>query len=254
MISKHGLNKIIAVLMAVTMIYGCNLTSILSKPTAAPTLAATTVPNLALTATTAPTGAPALTSTIAPAVTTAPTDTTAPTADQNLANTQAAQTAVANLTLNAPTATPVTPTSTFTTAPTLTQTFTPFPPTATYIPWTSTPTATPIVYSCAVTSTTPSSANTVKVSTAFNWSWVIKNTGKYAWGQHQADIEYVSGTVMQTGGDTYNMPSDVNPGVKVTVTIPMASPSSAGTYTATWQIVQEGAVVCTLPLSVKVTN
>jgi len=238
MSAKPVLFKIIAAFMVVTIISGCNLKSNLSVPTAAPTMAAT------------------MAATITPTL--APTDTSAPTLDQNLVNTQAAQTAVANMTLNAPTATPVTPTSTSTTVPTMTLTFTPLPPTAyptaTFIPWTSTPTATPIVYSCAVTSTTPSSTDTVKVSTAFNWSWVIKNTGKWAWGQHQADIKYVSGTIMQTNGYLFDMPADVSPGVSVTVKIAMKTPASAGTYTATWEIVQEGVLVCTLPLSVKVTN
>jgi hypothetical protein len=244
---KPVLYKILAAIMIVTILSGCNaVPAPASTPTAAPTIIAPTTAPMATTA--------------------VPTETIAPTVDQNLVSTQAAQTAAANLTLNAPTATPVTPTSTPTATPTATLTFTPLPPTltftplpptalptATLIPWTLTPIATPTGYNCSVTSTTPKSTDTVKVSTDFNWSWVIQNTGIKTWGQHNADLKYVSGTAMQTAGNLFNLTSDVTSGASYTATIAMETPSTAGTYTATWQIVQDSVLVCTLNLSVRVT-
>jgi hypothetical protein len=231
--SKLMLNKILAVIMVAIILSSCNLKTAVSVPTAVATTAPTAIPTAA-----------------------APTDTLAPTIDQNLVNTQAAQTAAASMTLNAPTATSIPPTSTFTAVPVITQTFTPLPPTATptvtYIYVTKTSTPTPIGYACSVISTSPTTA--VVVSTAFNFSWVIKNTGHWLWGHSQADLKWIDGTKMQTAGDLYDLTADVAPNAKYTATIAMLAPSSAGTYTADWQIVQEGALVCSLSLSVKVTN
>jgi len=243
MSTQPVLYKIIAAIIVITVLSGCSLSSTQAVPTAAPVLA--------------PTAA-------------APTDTLAPTVDQNLANTQAAQTAAANQTMNAPSETPVTPTavtptavpptSTIAATPTITLTFTPVPPTAfptnTWIPWTLTPVHSPttVWYSCSVTSTTPAATDTLKINTTFNWTWVILNTGGALWGQHSADIEYVSGTTMQTGSSQYDLTKDVHPGDSYTTTIAMGTPSSIGTYTATWEIIQDGVQVCTLPVSVKVTN
>jgi len=227
------LYKIIAVCTLAAVIGGCTSTPTPPPPTTAPTVAAT--------------GA---------ATSAAPT-TPMPTIDRAPVLTRAAQTVVAYMTLNAPTVVPVTPTLAATMTATMTSTLAPtatatMAPTATVVYWTVTPT--PGVYSCAVTSTTPSPTTTVKVNTAFNWSWVIQNTGLWAWGQHQADIKFVSGTILQTNGYLFDLPADVPPNASVTVTIAMKTPTSAGTYKASWEIVQEGAVVCTVPVSVNVTN
>jgi hypothetical protein len=229
-----------AIVMAV-ILSGCNLSHALTLPTATPALATNAA---------------------------APTDTMAPVQDQNLINTQAAQTVAAVLTLNVPSATPVTPTVVTATpvpptdtptsmaTPTVTQTFTPviltIAPTNTLIYYTKTPSSTPNGYACQVTSTTPTSS--VKVSTTFNWTWVIKNTGSAMWGQHNADIRYISGTKMQTGADLYDLTKNISPGQSYTATIAMETPSSANTYTAIWTIVQDGVTACTLNLSLNVTN
>ena len=247
MSSKPVLYKILAAIMVVTILGGCTSNTAQPVPTATPTTAPITAPI------TAPNTAP----TVA-----VPTETIAPTLDQNLVNTQSAQTAAVNLTLNAPTATPVTPTSTSTATPTvtptITRTVTPLPPTAfptaTFNPVLLTPSSTPSGYNCSVTSTSPKSTDTVTINTDFNWSWVITNTGIKLWGQHAADLKYISGTAMQTGGSVVNLTSDVAPGASYTATIAMRTPATAGTYTAAWQIVQDGVLVCTLNLSVKVTN
>ena len=232
---KPLLNKILAIILVVTVLSGCNLNSALSVPTAAPTAAV-------------------------------PTDTAAPVQDQNLINTEAAQTVAAFQTLNVPTATqvtptftatPVTPTSTDTTTSTVTvtstNTITPKPPTSTYAPPTRTPSVTPNGYACTVVSTTPGSADTVKISTAFNFTWVIKNAGTAMWGHGNADLRYISGSKMQTA-DLLDLTKDVFPGDSYTATVAMKSPSTADTYTAIWAIVQDGVTACTLNLSVKVTN
>jgi Ig-like domain from next to BRCA1 gene len=225
------LYKILAVIMVTTVIFmsGCNSPVTSNNPTAAPTAVGAT-------------------------------ENTAPTVDVNLIRTQAAQTVIANLTQNAPTATPVTPTSTDTATPTVTLTFTPLPPTArptaTWIPWTSTPvySPTPIGFACSITDYFPKSTDSFKVKTDFDGRWVVKNTGTQLWDQHQVDLKYISGTKMQTYADLFDLTATVAAGASLQVIVDMTAPATAGTYTATWAIVQYGLTICTLPLSVKITN
>jgi hypothetical protein len=237
MSSKSLQYKILASVLMLTLLAGC--TAAQSVPTATPTTAAP-----------------------APATVT-PTQLAAPTLDQSLASTQSAQATAAAQTLNAPTVAPTeadtstsapteAPTATSTPAPTQTLVLPTPLPTVTFYPWTLTPNATSTGYACAITSTTPSSSDTVKVSTNFNFVWVIKNTGTKLWGQHHADLKYISGTAMQTKANLFDFTSDVAPGASYTATVAMLSPATANTYSAVWEIIQDSELVCTLNLSVKV--
>ncbi len=182
--------------------------------------------------------------------------------------TQVAQTVIANPTLVPPTETPVleTNTPTITSTPTSTvtplATSTPLPPTLTPtrtpVPWTSTPvyTATSTAFNCTITSVTPNTASTpIKVGYDFDGNWVIKNTGTETWNHGDIDIKYISGTKFQVAGqDVVDLKNDVAHDASYTVIIDMVAPTTAGTYTATWALVRSGMTVCTLPLTVKVTN
>ena len=196
-------------------------------------------------------------------LTTAPTPTLAPTLDLqptfNQVATQSAQTVVANLTLTVPTVTPTVPTNTPTSTATPTQTNTPSPtltPTNTYIPWTSTPvyTATPEPYACSITSTSPLSTTSLKVGTDFDGNWVVKNTGTQPWSKTSVDIKYISGTKFQKYGDLFDLKSDVAKDASYTVIVDMLAPSTAGSYTATWALVQDKLTICSLTLSLTVVK
>lgn len=176
----------------------------------------------------------------------------------NAVKTQAAQTVVANLTQNAPTAAPATPTST----PNPTATGTPVPSptialptitaTATFIPWTLTPTVG--AFSCVVTSVSPKSTDKLGPTADFDATWVIKNAGTQTWSNEEVDITYVSGTKFQTGGDLLDMASDVTSGNTYTIAVDMKTPADAGTYTAVWTVMKGGATLCTLNLTVVVVK
>jgi hypothetical protein len=197
-------------------------------------------------------------------LTASPTATIAPTLDLqptlNQVATESAQTVVAHLTMTAPTITPTVPTSTPTETYTPTTTYTPLPPTftptRTLIPWTSTPvyTATPEPYACSITSTTPASTDSLKVGTDFDGKWVVKNTGTQAWGQTSVDIKYISGTKFQKYGDLFDLKSDVAAGASYTVIVDMLAPTTAGSYNATWALVQDKLTICTMTLTFKVVN
>jgi hypothetical protein len=200
------LKTLVAVILISAMLAGCSL----SRPTLPATI-------------TVPTAEPIVEPTAEEIneSTTAPTVDIQPTLD--MVKTQAAQTVVADLTLNAPTATPITPTSTATATATQGPTNTPVPPTArptaTLVPWTATPkyTATPLGYACSVTSTSPKSTDPIKVGTDFDGNWVVKNTGTVTWLKNAVDFKYISGTKFQTVGDLFDFKSDVAPDASYTL-------------------------------------
>jgi cytoskeletal protein RodZ len=204
---------------------------------------------------------------LAPAApTTAPSSTPQATSEQevdvNQVRTQAAETVIADLTKNAPTATPVTPTDTATPQATITITLTNTPvpptarPTATWIPWTKTPvyTATLAAYNCTITDYSPKSSENIKVSTDFDGRWVVKNTGTQTWVKTEVDIKYISGTKFQTKVDIFDLKSDVVKGDSYTVIVDMKTPADAGSYNTTWAIVQGGLTICSLNLTVTVVK
>ncbi len=197
--------------------------------------------------------------------TAAPTQNLQPTLDQ--IGTQAVQTFVANLTLTAPTITPtLAPTNTPAPTDTPAPSNTPLPPTAsptrTYIPWTLTPvhsatptyTATPVGYACSITSASPASTVSLKVGSDFDGKWVVENTGTQTWFMSSVDIKYISGTKFQTKGDLFDLKSDVADGISYTVVIDMLAPSTAGSYQATWALVQGNLSICTLNVGITVVN
>ena len=181
-----------------------------------------------------------------------------PTIDQ--IGTQAAQTIVAGLTQNAPTATPTVQTSTPLPTATLAPTKTPLPPTkmptATYIPWTSTPiySPTPLGYACSITSSSPAPTITYTPGSDFDGNWVVKNTGTQTWQQHAVDIKYISGTKFQAKGDLFDLQSDVVSGASYTVIIDMFAPMDPGSYQATWAIIQNSLTICTLNVNITVVK
>jgi len=190
-----------------------------------------------------------------------PSPTAVPTIDPqptfNAIATQAVQTMVADLTLNAPTATPVTPTATPAPTETPAPTNTPAPtetPTRVFIPWTATPTATQAAYACTVTGVSPTTSDTIKVDQDFDAKWSLKNTGTKTWIAGNTDIGFIDGTKFQTSGDLFDLSSDVAPNGTYTVVIDMKAPSSDGTYSAQWGIFLEDGSVCTLNLKINVSK
>lgn len=191
-----------------------------------------------------------------PTPTAVPTIDTRPTFDA--VSTQAAQTVVANLTLTAPTATPVTPTSTAAPTDTPAPTETPSPTgtaTRVFIPWTKTPTATQAPYACSITSVSPTTSDTIKVSQDFDGKWAVKNTGSKTWVRGNTDIKFLSGTNFQKAGKTLiDMTSDVAPNGTYTVVIDMTAPATDGSYSTAWGISLGDGSTCELDMSINVTK
>jgi hypothetical protein len=193
---------------------------------------------------------------------TTPTATVVPTVDTQptliAVRTEAAKTVIADATKNAPpTATPVTPTSTpaATSTPlptaTLAVTNTPVPsPTATFIPWTLTPTLAP--YNCVVTESSPALNANYTAGANFDAKWVVKNTGTQTWLAKETDLRYSTGTKMQKTVDGLDMTTNVAPNESYTFLVDMVAPATAGTYEASWIVITGKNTICTLRVKIVV--
>jgi hypothetical protein len=195
-----------------------------------------------------------------------PTPTLEPTRDQqptfDAIQTQAVATVVANMTMNAPTATevptetPVIPTDT----PVPTNTPEPIielpTATATRIPATLAPlntsTPTQAALQCSIVEAAPASGAKIDKDTDFDARWKLKNTGTKAWQTESVDLKYVSGTKFQKYADVYDLTEGANPDGQITLVVDMVAPNTSGRHTATWALVDGGVTICTMVVTINV--
>lgn len=171
----------------------------------------------------------------------------------SVAQTQAVQTFVANLTQNAPTATRIQPTNTLAPSATPLPTNTPLPvvkvtSTATTRPQPVGPTATVASY-CSVTQTAPTEP--VDPGSSITVRWVAKNTGSQTWTKAAYRIVYYGGVRFDKQVNQ-DMPFDVAKNDNITIGLNIVVPNKAGTYYATWAIITGFQPSCLMPLTVVV--
>jgi hypothetical protein len=160
---------------------------------------------------------------------------------------EAGQTAVAQLTQMAggdgasnpevtpPTPIEVSPTATSTSLPTETPQPTATPlPTATPVP--PTPTATPIPCNWAsfVRDVQISDGDIIKAGTTFTKTWRLQNIGSCTWTRDYA-LVFVSGAQMDATSRIW-LDTQVRPGEVVDISVQMKAPLNAGDYTGYWQL------------------
>jgi hypothetical protein len=179
--------------------------------------------------------------------------------------TQAAQTIIAKLTLEAgqtavaqlteiasgegSTETIVTPTPPVETIPsptaTATLTATPQPtatlpptatsvPTSTTIPPTATPTPIPCDWASFVKDVTISDGNIIKPGVTFTKTWRLKNIGSCTWTRDYA-LVFVNGAQMDAPNRIW-LDTQVRPGETVDLSVQLKAPARTGDYTGTWQL------------------
>jgi len=143
-------------------------------------------------------------------------------------------------------------------AQTLTAQYTPALPTDTPAPTIEEPTATPaaalqdtptppplqptLANSCEgaayVTDVTIPDGTSIAMGATFTKTWTIKNTGTCAWTSAYA-LKFASGN--QLSGGTTAIGSAVAAGSSVNVSISMKAPTTPGTYTGYWRMVDDGS-------------
>lgn len=144
------------------------------------------------------------------------------------------ETAVAQLTQIAPTATGYVPLETNTPQPTNTPiaTFTLAAPIATAVPPTKTPVPIPCNAASFVADVTIPDWSSIYAGESFVKTWKVKNVGTCAWTK-EYKIYFYSGTQMKAP-DSVAFPGTVNPGESVNLSVNMVAPSDTGSYTGSW--------------------
>jgi hypothetical protein len=116
-----------------------------------------------------------------------------------------------------------------------------------------TPVVTPVPSTsaiCEITATSPT--RTLKTREDFDTVWTVKNISGKTWEKISVDYKFVSGTQMQKYGKAFDMTQTVKSGESVKIMVDMLAPTSAGSYTTTWAIVQGSTTLCSLPVTVVV--
>ncbi|NMB89857.1 MAG: hypothetical protein GYA17_15985 [Chloroflexi bacterium] len=177
-----------------------------------------------------------------------------PTPDLALVRTEAAQTVVAEITLDAvqnpsatPTQEPPTPTNTIPAAsstPTAFSTLTPLP-TATKVVSSggvAYPTITPTYYTDRAQFVTQSPASYAVFSPGadFDLRWTIKNVGARDWNT-SFYYTYISG-VEGSDASFYYLPGNVAINDSVELVVDMVAPTDPGNYRTTWSLINDDAV------------
>lgn len=112
------------------------------------------------------------------------------------------------------------------------------------------PTPAPVTGSCSITSTQPGTSMATRND--FDAVWTVKNTGTKTWDMSSVDYKYVSGTKLHKYNDRYDMKATVKPGESVEIRVDMLAPTTSGSYTTTWAIVEGSNTLCSLPLTITV--
>jgi polar amino acid transport system substrate-binding protein len=113
------------------------------------------------------------------------------------------------------------------------------------------PTRLPSGNTCEVTITSPT--NFVKVNSAFDAIWSVKNTSGTNWNADSVDYMYISGTEMHEKS-VYDFTQTVNNGASGKIIVDMVSPGAPGQYTTNWAIVSGNTTLCSMSVTVSVTQ
>jgi hypothetical protein len=177
----------------------------------------------------------------------------APTEDANVKFTEIASTVQAQLTQNALLTPSATPTLEATATPTLEPaTATPTGPTPTPV----TPTPTIVVSSGEnskfIADVTIPDGTQFKPGTGFTKTWRIQNIGSTTWTT-QYKLVYVDGVTGANNTLSVPLPKEVKPGESIEISVKFLAPSSLGSYTSWWRMLNANGAVFGDPFSVVFT-
>lgn len=109
-------------------------------------------------------------------------------------------------------------------------------------------------YACTFVSQSPKDWTRMRSRQYFDMVWTVKNSGNAVWIAKSTKLAYVSGTKMQTRGNSVALSSDVGRGKKVKFVVDMEAPKAKGTYSTLWAVYSGGTRFCKVTLSISVTR
>jgi hypothetical protein len=98
----------------------------------------------------------------------------------------------------------------------------------------------------------PASDATLSPSILFDGNFTLRNTSDTVWDYGNIDVRYKGGDHLHSGSDVYDLAHSVNSGDTITIVIPMVSPSTPGTYTTTWALMEGGTTRCSWNFQIQV--
>ena len=106
-------------------------------------------------------------------------------------------------------------------------------------------------FDCSLVSRSPDNGAVFNPGQNFTESWKVKNNGSEKWSSTTVDFIFASGENMSsiTG---YDLPTSVNPGGTITLSVSMTAPGSAGTHKTTWALRAGKSQFCSVSLSITV--
>ncbi len=119
---------------------------------------------------------------------------------------------------------------------------------------TATATSTPSPYSCSVVRVEPRAGTKLPYRNDFDARFTLKNNGTKDWLAANVDLKYASGEKMQKYADAVDLGKDVKPGEEYTFVVDMLAPENAGTYKATWNLVDSSNTYCSVTIEIVVTR
>jgi hypothetical protein len=105
--------------------------------------------------------------------------------------------------------------------------------------------------SCAVSLESP--AGSIKINSPFDTVWIVKNSSGKDWVSDSVDYKFISGTEMQKKG-AYDLPQTIKNGESGKIIVDMTAPGNPGNYSTNWAIVAGTETLCTMGVTVLVTQ
>ena len=106
--------------------------------------------------------------------------------------------------------------------------------------------------SCTIQSVSPPPYTGYGKGGDFDSKWSVTNNSGTTWTTSSVDYKFLSGTKFYKKADTYDLTTDVPNGSTVTIIVDSIAPSSSGTYTMTWGIVQGSTTYCKMSVTITV--
>ncbi len=107
---------------------------------------------------------------------------------------------------------------------------------------------------CQILETSPTYGASFPKGASFDSRWKVKNVSSSAWLTSEVDFKYLGGTAMYEGNNAFDLKQQVDPNGTIDLIVDSIAPSSAGLYTMTWGLVKSGTTLCSMSVTIRVTN
>ena len=107
---------------------------------------------------------------------------------------------------------------------------------------------------CNVEYQDPEDNATKRAGETVSTRWTLKNTSSKTWDRNNVDLRLISsvGGQLHTGSGAYDMAYSAEPQAMIDVIIPMMAPTTSGTYTSNWALMEGSVPLCKFFVTIRV--